>query len=91
MSPTLFILILLWRIDIMSVEFSEVQIEKIIKGMDKAVVVAALLENDLGTQQDISSANAVCVIKELICTVRDMITSATEHNGNIEDIENRNV
>ena len=55
------------------VEFTEVQIEEIIKGIDEAVSVSTLLENDLGMQKDISSANAVCVIKDIMSNVRDMI------------------
>lgn len=69
----------------MGVEFSEVQIEEIIKGMDKAVIVATLLENDLGTQRDISSANAVCVIKDIVSDVRDMITQTAGDGGSMED------
>lgn len=72
----------------MGIEFSGVQIEEIIKGMDKAVIVATLLENDLGTQKDISSANAVCVIKDIVSSVRDMIA---ETAGGGSSIENGNV
>lgn len=56
----------------MSIELSEVQREKILKGMEEVIAVAVLLENDLGTQKDFLSANAVCVIKEISCNVRDM-------------------
>ena len=62
----------------MKIELSDIQIEKIIKRLDEAVAVSTLLENDLGTQRDISSANAVCVIKELIIDAKDMIESAVE-------------
>lgn len=56
----------------MSVELSEVQWEKILKGMEKVIAVSVLLENDLGTQKDFLSADAVCVIKEISCDIRDM-------------------
>ncbi len=57
----------------MSIELSEVQREKILKGMDEVIAVSVLLENDLGTQQDFLSANAVCMIKEKSNEVRDML------------------
>lgn len=50
---------------IVSIELSEVQREKILKGMEEVIAVSVLLENDLGTQKDFLSANAVCVIKEI--------------------------
>ena len=56
----------------MSIELSEVQWEKILKGMEEVIAVSVLLENDLGTQKDFLSANAVCVIKEISCDIRDM-------------------
>ena len=56
----------------MSIELSEVQWEKILKGMEKVIVVSVLLENDFGTQKDFLSADAVCVIKEISCDIRDM-------------------
>lgn len=56
----------------MSIELSEVQREKILKGMEEVIAVSVLLENDLGTQKDFLSANAVCVIKEISYNVRDM-------------------
>lgn len=56
----------------MRIELSEVQWEKILKGMEKVIAVSVLLENDLGTQQDFLSADAVCVIKEISCDIRDM-------------------
>lgn len=57
----------------MSTEFLQLQIEKIHKEIDKAIVVAVLLENDFGTNKDISSASAVCVIKDILHGVKDMI------------------
>lgn len=68
----------------MKFEISQVQIEKISKGIGEAVAVSALLENDLGTQKDISSANAVCVIKELISGVGDMIQAVIKDNSGME-------
>ena len=46
----------------MSIELSEVQWEKILKSMEEVIAVSVLLENDLGTQKDFLSANAVCMI-----------------------------
>lgn len=57
---------------IVSIELSEVQCERILKGMEKVIAVSVLLENDLGTQKDFLSADAVCVIKEISCDIRDM-------------------
>ena len=57
---------------IVSIELSEVQWEKILKGMEEVIAVSVLLENDLGTQKDFLSADAVCVIKEISCDIRDM-------------------
>lgn len=57
----------------MSIELSEVQWEKILKGMEEVIAVSVLLENDLGTQKDFLSANAVSVIKEKSNEVRDML------------------
>ncbi len=65
----------------MSVELSEVQWEKILKGMEKVIVVSVLLENDFGTQKDFLSADAVCVIKEISCDIRDMFI-LMEKSGN---------
>lgn len=65
----------------MSVELSEVQWEKILKGMEKVIAVSVLLENDLGTQKDFLSADAVCVIKEISCDIRDMFIHM-EKSGN---------
>lgn len=56
----------------MSIELSEVQREKILKGMEEVIAVSVLLENDLGTQKDFLSANALSVIKEISCDIRDM-------------------
>lgn len=68
----------------MGIEFSQVQIEKINRGIEGAVAVSTLLENDLGTQKDISSANAVYVIKELISGVGDVIQAVIKDNSGIE-------
>ncbi len=57
----------------MSIELSEVQWEKILKGMEEVIAVSVLLENDLGTQKDFLSANAVCMIKEKSNEVKDML------------------
>lgn len=57
---------------IVSIELSEVQCERILKGMEKVIAVSVLLENDLGTQKDFLSADAVCVIKEISSDIRDM-------------------
>ena len=65
----------------MSIELSEVQREKILKGMEEVIAVSVLLENDLGTQQDFLSANAVCVIKEISSDIRDMFI-LMEKSGN---------
>lgn len=65
----------------MSIELSEVQWEKILKGMEEVIAVSVLLENDLGTQKDFLSADAVCVIKEISCDIRDMIIHM-EKSGN---------
>ena len=62
----------------MSIEFSQLQIEQIHKEIDKAIVVAVLLENDFGVQEDVSSANAVCVIKDILHGVKDMITEISK-------------
>ena len=66
-----------WK-HIMSIEFSQLQIEQIHKEIDKAIVVAVLLENDFGTNKDISSASAVCVIKDILHGVKDMITEISK-------------
>lgn len=63
----------------MSIELSEVQREKILKGMEEVIAVSVLLENDLGTQQDFLSANAVCVIKEISSDIRDMFILMEKH------------
>lgn len=65
----------------MKIELSEVQREKILKGMEEVIAVSVLLENDLGTQKDFLSANAVSVIKEISCSVRDMFI-LVEKSGN---------
>lgn len=62
----------------MHVTISEAQIEKIIKGIDGAAAVTTLLENDMGTQKDISSANALCVVNGLLDSVKEMIETAAE-------------
>ena len=64
-----------------SVEFSQVHIEEITKGIDKAIAVATLLENDLGNQRDISSANAVCVIHDILEGVQNKINSIVERSN----------
>ena len=65
----------------MSIELSEVQWEKILKSMEEVIAVSVLLENDLGTQKDFLSADAVCVIKEISCDIRDMFIHM-EKSGN---------
>ncbi len=65
-----------------TVEFSQIQIEKIEKELNKALAVSVVLENELGVQRDTVSANAVCVIKELIRGVLDMVNGISgDSNG----------
>ncbi len=75
------------------VEFSQIQIEKIVKELNKAFAVSVVLENELGVQRDTVSADTVCVIKELIRGVLDMFNTVPENAGmdvdlpfNIDDI-----
>ncbi len=75
------------------VEFTQVQTEKIVKELNKAFAVSVVLENELGVQKDTVSANAVCVVKELIRGVLDMFNTVPENAGmdvdlpfNIDDI-----
>ncbi len=64
------------------VEFTQVQIEKIEKGLNKALAVSVVLENELGVQRDTVSADTVCVIKELIRGVLDMVNGISgDSNG----------
>ncbi|MBD5508832.1 MAG: hypothetical protein HDR05_12515 [Lachnospiraceae bacterium] len=63
------------------VEFSQVHIEEITKSIDKAIAVAAVLENDLGNQRDISTANVVCVIHDILEEVQNKISSIVEHSS----------
>ncbi len=67
------------------VEFTQVQIEKIGKDLDKALAVSVVLENELGVQRETVSADTVCVIKELIRSVRDMIKPESENESMNED------
>ncbi len=62
-----------------TVEFSQIQMEKIEKELNKALAVSVVLENELGVQRDTVSANAVCVIKELIRGVLDMFNTVPEN------------
>ncbi len=64
-----------------TVEFSQIQIEKIVKELNKAFAVSVVLENELGVQRDTVSANAVCVVKELIRGVLDMFNTVPENAG----------
>ncbi len=65
-----------------TVEFSQIQIEKIVKELNKAFAVSVVLENELGVQKDTVSANAVCVVKELIRGVLDMVNGISgDSNG----------
>ena len=41
-------------------------------------MVAVLLENDFGAQEDVSSANAVCVVKDILHGVKDMISEISK-------------
>lgn len=68
-----------------TVEFSQIQIEKIEKGLNKALAVSVVLENELGVQKDTVSADTVCVIKELILGVQDMIKTVSENESTDED------
>ncbi len=64
------------------VEFTQVQIEKIGKDLDKALAVSVVLENELGVQRETVSADTVCVIKELIRGVLDMVNGISgDSNG----------
>lgn len=74
----------------MSIELSEVQREKILKGMEEVIAVSVLLENDLGTQKDFLSANAVCVIKEISCNVRDMFILMEKSRNSHARVTGRN-
>ncbi len=64
-----------------TVEFTQVQIEKIVKELNKAFAVSVVLENELGVQKDTVSANAVCVVKELIRGVLDMVNTVSENES----------
>ncbi len=64
-----------------TVEFSQIQIEKIVKELNKAFAVSVVLENELGVQKDTVSANAVCVVKELIRGVLDMFNTVPENES----------
>ncbi len=64
-----------------TVEFSQIQIEKIVKEFHKAFAVSVVLENELEVQRDTVSANAVCVVKELIRGVLDMVNAVSENAG----------
>ncbi len=64
-----------------TVEFSQIQIEKIVKELNKAFAVSVVLENELGVQRDTVSANAVCVVKELVRGVLDMFNTVPENAG----------
>lgn len=74
----------------MSIELSEVQWEKILKGMEEVIAVSVLLENDLGTQKDFLSANAVCMIKEKSNEVRDMLILTGECRNSRARVTGRN-
>lgn len=74
----------------MSIELSEVQREKILKGMEKVIAVSVLLENDLGTQKDFLSADAVCVIKEISCDIRDMFIHMEKSANSRARVNGRN-
>lgn len=74
----------------MSIELSEVQWEKILKGMEKVIAVSVLLENDLGTQKDFLSADAVCVIKEISCDIRDMFIHMEKSANSRARVNGRN-
>ncbi len=63
------------------VEFTQIQTEKIVKELNKAFAVSVVLENELGVQKDTVSANAVCVVKELIRGVLDMFNTVPENAG----------
>ncbi len=63
------------------VEFTQVQTEKIVKELNKAFAVSVVLENELGVQKDTVSANAVCVVKELVRGVLDMFNTVPENAG----------
>ncbi len=68
------------------VEFTQVQTEKIVKELNKAFAVSVVLENELGVQKDTVSANAVCVVKELIRGVLDMVNGISgDSNGISKD------
>ncbi len=76
-----------------TVEFSQIQIEKIVKELNKAFAVSVVLENELGVQRDTVSANAICVVKELIRGVLDVVNTVSENESmdvdlpfNIDDI-----
>ncbi len=62
-----------------TVEFSQIQMEKIEKELNKALAVSVVLENELGVQRDTVSADTVCVIKELIRGVLDMVKPVSEN------------
>lgn len=74
----------------MSIELSEVQWEKILKGMEEVIAVSVLLENDLGTQKDFLSANAVCMIKEKSNEVRDILILTGECRNSRARVIGRN-
>ncbi len=63
------------------VEFTQIQTEKIVKELNKAFAVSVVLENELGVQKDTVSANAVCVVKELVRGVLDMFNTVPENAG----------
>ena len=70
----------------MVIEFSQILVEKIQKEIETGISILVLLENDMGTQQDETSASAVCVVKDILHNVKDMIARMAKDDAGDEEV-----
>ncbi|MCM1223293.1 MAG: hypothetical protein NC548_53455 [Lachnospiraceae bacterium] len=65
----------------------EIDLEDLQKEVNKALAVAVVLENELGMQSEAETACVVCVIKEYLIRIRDMVQKIDNENGQSEEEE----
>ncbi|MCM1219498.1 MAG: hypothetical protein NC548_33885 [Lachnospiraceae bacterium] len=61
------------------IKITQIQLEKLEKEINKALAVSTVLENELGIQQDTETAYVVCIIKEYLERIGDMVKTVDKN------------
>ena len=64
-----------------------IQLEKLEEEINKALAVSTILENELGVQKETEAAYVVCIIKECLVHIRDMVKTIDSESIQYEEDE----